>query len=200
MATLTNRQREIVELAIELIGNEGLSGLTMRRLSQVLGVSEPALYRHYENKTAILDAILSVLEAETYERLPLEADATPQAIVEHFARLFDLFTERPALATVVFLDEFSAADPRITERVRGLLARNREHLSGALAEIEKRRDRASGRRSGGISGEEARARATLLLGGVRLLVYEWRLDGCSWDLSRRGRLLVRALFFEEEEI
>ena len=35
--------------------------------------------------------------------------------------------------------------------------------------------------------------ATLLLGGVRLVVREWRLDGCRWSLAERGRRLVAAL-------
>lgn len=199
MRPLTSRQRDIVNRAIEVIGDEGLQALTMRRLSESLGVTEPALYRHFENKTAILDTILAVLESETYERIPLKADATLHAIAQHFARLFELFTERPALATVVFLDEFASADPQITDRVRDLLVRNRERLTVALATISGRAP-ATAHREGRTSDEEARARATLLLGGVRLLVREWRLDGYAWNLPERGTVLVRALFCDEEEV
>lgn len=199
MKALTDRQRDIVERAVEVIGDEGLHGLTMRRLSESLGVTEPALYRHFENKSAILDAILATLEAETYERMPLPSDATPQSIVEHFTRLFELFDERPALATVVFLDEFASADPRITERVRDLLGRNRDRLATAFAGIAGRSGDRESRQGKNTTDERDRARATLLLGGVRLLVREWRLDGCSWNLPERGALLVRALFENQEE-
>ena len=200
MKALTERQRDIVERAIDVIGDEGLAALTLRRLSDALGVTEPALYRHFEKKSAILDAILSVLEAETYDRLPLESDATPQAVAAHFDRLFEMFAERPALATAVFLDEFASSDPQVAVRVRELLARNRERLARAFEAIGKQRHGQSARRTRKRSADLAEARATLLLGGVRLLVREWRLDGCSWDLPGRGRQLVRALLCIEEEL
>ena len=192
---LTDRQRQIVDHAIEMIGEGGLSGLTMRRLSERLGVTEPALYRHFENKTAILAAMLAVLEAETYERLPLDESASPDALVTHFERLFALLTERPALATVVFLDEFAATDPELQAMVRELLAKNKERLATAFT-VMSARARAEAVARGGTATEAAPdpdSLATLLLGGVRLVVREWRLDGCRWDLAERGRRLVAAL-------
>ena len=186
MRDLTERQRQIVDHAIEMIGEGGLAALTMRRLSERLGVTEPALYRHFENKTAILAAILGVLEAETYERLPLEENVTPAALQEHFDRLFALLTERPALATVVFIDEFAEADPQLQAMVGELLAKNRERLATALAATQVSGTPAS-------TPPDTDSLATLLLGGVRLVVREWRLDGCRWDLAERGRRLVAAL-------
>ncbi|MFW6247831.1 MAG: TetR family transcriptional regulator [bacterium] len=73
MRELTDRQHQIVDHAIEMIGEGGLSGLTMRRLSERLGVTEPALYRHFENKTAML--------AATDPELPMRA-GTPQGSAE----------------------------------------------------------------------------------------------------------------------
>ena len=183
MRELTDRQRQIVDHAIEMIGDGGLSGLTMRRLSERLGVTEPALYRHFENKTAILAAMLTVLEAETYERLPFDQTASPDTLVTHFDRLFTLLTERPALATVVFLDEFAATDAELQAMVRDLLAKNRERLATAFAAMHVL----------SAGAPDLDSLATLLLGGVRLVVREWRLDGCRWDLAERGRRLVAAL-------
>ncbi len=191
MRELTERQRQIIDHAIEMIGESGLAGLTMRRLSERLGVTEPSLYRHFENKTAIVAAMLRVLEAETYERLPLDGAATPDALSAHFDRLFALLSERPALATVVFLDEFAAAAPEIQEMVRELLTKNRDRLATALAAT--RRSGTSERTANAGTLPDTDSLATLLLGGVRLVVREWRLDGCRWDLGERGRRLVAAV-------
>lgn len=201
MPGMTDRQRQIVDHAIDMIGEGGLSGLTMRRLSERLGVTEPALYRHFENKTAILAAMLTVLEAETYERLPLDQTASPDALVAHFDRLFALLTERPALATVVFLDEFATTDPELAAMVRDLLAKNRERLAGAFAALQTHPQHRQHPQGDAVASEGGAADtspdpdslATLLLGGVRLVVREWRLDGCRWDLAERGRRLVSAL-------
>ena len=186
---LTDRQRQIVDHAIEMIGEGGLASLTMRRLSDRLGVTEPALYRHFENKTAILAAMILVLEAETYERLPFGKPVAPEALVTHFNHLFNLLSERPALATIVFLDEFASADPELQAMVRSLLSKNRERIANAFASMAPREN--DGTPPGTVP--DADSLATLLLGGIRLVVREWRLDGCSWNLGERGGRLVAAL-------
>jgi AcrR family transcriptional regulator len=59
--------REVAEAALKLIVAEGEAALTMRRLGEVLGVQAMALYNHFPNKEAILDAVTGLALA----RLPL---------------------------------------------------------------------------------------------------------------------------------
>ena len=47
----------LLEAATNMIAEEGLEKLTMRGLSQRVGVSRTALYRHFDDKTALLAAI-----------------------------------------------------------------------------------------------------------------------------------------------
>jgi AcrR family transcriptional regulator len=49
--------REVAEAAFDLIVAEGEDALTMRRLGEVLGVKAMALYNHFQDKEAILDAV-----------------------------------------------------------------------------------------------------------------------------------------------
>ena len=53
----TERQQEIINVALKLINEKGIQGLTMKNLSKEIGISEPAIYRHFENKIEILLAI-----------------------------------------------------------------------------------------------------------------------------------------------
>ena len=50
---------EVAEAALQLIVSEGEGALTMRRLGEVLGVKAMALYNHFPDKEAILDAVAS---------------------------------------------------------------------------------------------------------------------------------------------
>jgi TetR/AcrR family transcriptional regulator, tetracycline repressor protein len=54
---------KVVQVALELLDDEGLEGVTLRRLATRLGVQSPALYWHFKNKQDLLDdmaqAILS---------------------------------------------------------------------------------------------------------------------------------------------
>jgi len=52
---------EIVDAALQLLDDEGLGALTMRRLGGELGVEGMALYRHFPNKDALVDAVAAHL-------------------------------------------------------------------------------------------------------------------------------------------
>lgn len=47
----------IAEAALKMIDRRGLEALSMRRLGNVLGVEAMALYHHFPNRAALLDAI-----------------------------------------------------------------------------------------------------------------------------------------------
>lgn len=56
-------RRGIQEVALRLIDEDGLEALTMRKLGGALGVDPMALYRHFENKEALLDGVTELLWA-----------------------------------------------------------------------------------------------------------------------------------------
>ncbi len=61
---MTKLQREaIVRAALELVNEVGMDGLTTRRLAERLGVEQPALYWHFKNKRALLDAVAQAMLA-----------------------------------------------------------------------------------------------------------------------------------------
>ena len=55
----TERQIEIIEAALELITEKGIQGMTIKNLSKKIGITEPAIYRHFVSKTEILLSILN---------------------------------------------------------------------------------------------------------------------------------------------
>jgi AcrR family transcriptional regulator len=63
----TERQQEIIDVALDLISQKGIQGLTMKNLSKEIGISEPAIYRHFENKIEILLAVLDLFRDSTRE-------------------------------------------------------------------------------------------------------------------------------------
>jgi AcrR family transcriptional regulator len=52
------RQQEIVDAAVHLIGDYGVRGATVSRIAASVGISRGALYRHFPNREAILEAAL----------------------------------------------------------------------------------------------------------------------------------------------
>lgn len=52
------RKGEILDAALEVFGEYGYDGGSMRQIASRIGVTEPALYRHYAGKEAIFIALM----------------------------------------------------------------------------------------------------------------------------------------------
>jgi TetR/AcrR family tetracycline transcriptional repressor len=64
------RRADVVAAALDLLDEEGLDGLTMRRLGASLNVQGGALYRHFPSKEALLDAMAEQLMSGVSGPLP----------------------------------------------------------------------------------------------------------------------------------
>jgi len=56
---IEGRRGEILDAALAVFGEKGYEAGTMREIAARVGVSEPAIYRHYESKEAILADIVA---------------------------------------------------------------------------------------------------------------------------------------------
>jgi AcrR family transcriptional regulator len=56
---IDGRRGEILDAALAVFGEKGYKSGTMREIAARVGVSEPAIYRHYESKEAILTDIVA---------------------------------------------------------------------------------------------------------------------------------------------
>ena len=54
----TKRQIEIIDASKDLIGEKGVQNLTIKNLAKKMSFTEPALYRHFKDKTQILSGLL----------------------------------------------------------------------------------------------------------------------------------------------
>lgn len=54
-------QASILRTSLEIIDNDGLAGLTVRKLAEKLGVSAMAIYRHYKNKAEIEQGLVDLV-------------------------------------------------------------------------------------------------------------------------------------------
>ena len=57
-------RERILQVGLRLIDQQGLEAFTMRKLAQELGVDPMSLYRHFENKDALLDGVADMLWGE----------------------------------------------------------------------------------------------------------------------------------------
>jgi TetR/AcrR family transcriptional regulator, tetracycline repressor protein len=69
------QKNAIIRTALDLLNEVGVDNLTTRKLAERLGVQQPALYWHFKNKRALLDALSDAMLAENHTHsVPTEKD------------------------------------------------------------------------------------------------------------------------------
>ncbi len=188
MINLTRRQQEIVTAALKLISEGGIQDLTMKNLAKSLGVTEPALYRHFKNKHEILSRVLSFLGENMREifRRATELPLDPlERIRRVFQRHFEVFEKNPALAVILFSEGLFQLEGSLLEQVKGIMEYSRKRF---VAFIEE------GQSSGTIRADIPSCQlALILMGTLRLHVLRWKLNLFSFNLKEEGDLLWSSL-------
>ena len=91
-----NRKQEILEAALQLFSAYGFEATSISQIADAVGIRKASLYSHFENKQAILDALVQeILERydkkslftkenweEIYDKIPLTSDETIRIIQE----------------------------------------------------------------------------------------------------------------------
>ena len=92
--------QDVVETAAGIVEKEGLDALTMRRLSDELGVAVTSIYWHVGNREALLDALVDHVLTEMGTLKPI--GHTPRDRIASLARqLRTKMLERPHLIALV---------------------------------------------------------------------------------------------------
>lgn len=76
-APATGRPRQIVAAARALLEAEGPEALTMRRLADRVGVTAPSLYKHFPDKSSVVEALADEMLRETAGVLEAAEAAAP---------------------------------------------------------------------------------------------------------------------------
>jgi len=165
------RQTEIIEESLAIIAERGMEGLTYRNLSERLGISIPAFYRHFPSKTHILLGIIDYFR-ELSQEVFLSAEASGGDAVDRLGVFLighaRLFSERSGLVAVLFPEEIGGTSHEVRGRVLEAMTENRERLTALMANGV-----ATGLLRPDISSERL---AFFLMGSLRLSVTLWRLN------------------------
>ena len=138
----TERQKEIIEAALDLIYKKGIQGLTIKNLSEKIGITEPAIYRHFENKISILVSILDFFKNNTEQIFENELKNDDNAIdkIEHlFSRHFSTFSKMPSLVSVVFSEEIFVNEPVLVGKIAEIMDKNDKILTEIITNGQRKK-------------------------------------------------------------
>jgi len=177
---MLKRKEKILISALELLNEKGVFGVTTRNLAEKEGVSEPALYRQFKDKQAIIDQIL--IEFSSYDekientilemKMPLK-----EAIYYYLERYGELYQNYSELTTVLYsMDIYFYHEDN-----KAFFKANMERRIQFLEEILESGDVES------LFGKQVSKRglAEQIMGIVFFQTFMWRLEARGDDLIER---------------
>jgi len=173
------RRAVTVEAVVELAAEQNPSEITTAAIARRMGVTQGALFRHFPNKDAILQAVMEWVAERLLSRIDkaIQAAASPLAALESmFMTHVDFVVEHPGIPRMLFGELQRAQESTPKRMAQTLIRRYGERLGRVIEE---------GKALGEIdAGLDAQAAAILFIGTIQGLVMQSLLAG---DVRRMRR-------------
>lgn len=177
------RQKEIIEATLELLAENGTQNLTTARIADRVGISEAALYRHFNGK---LDIIGSTIEF-VGDRMKREVSTTPESesameeLKDVFLRHLEYIEEHPGNARLLFSDEIHFEDQKLRDLLREVVEDRKKYIQEILARGQDQGEVRSDMDPEGV--------ALMFIGLIQSKVLLWSLSGRDDSLKKQSKTL-----------
>lgn len=172
----THRQQEIIDVSLEIISTMGIQALTIKNLSKKIGISEPAIYRHFENKISILIAILDFFKTNgeiMFSKLSQSTESPMKKIENIFQGYFEIFQQKPSLISVISSEEIFRNEPILQKKIYDIMNKNIEVVNALVDE---------GQAKGEIKTEiESKYLTLIIIGSLRMLIKRWQMGDKTFN-------------------
>ena len=185
--SFTKRQNQIVEVAVKLIAEHGIQNLTIKNLSEEIGISEPALYRHFKNKFEILNALIDYFFLKTKPIMEeINSVENPILAIEKFIKgHLEIFYQNKNLARIIFSESNFQNEEKLLEK----LATSMESSSVFLQNIIK-----NGQTQKVIRNDiSSLTLFRIIVGALRFTVTQWNISQMHFDLKEHGTQLCNEI-------
>lgn len=134
----TTKRIEIADAALRIIGERGITALTMASLATELGLSPGAPFRHFTSRDEILEEV-------AHRVVDVIGAAFPDPALPPLERLSRLFLARTEVlgrnagcGRLIFSDQFAKALPeKAADTIRSLVRQTRAYLVSILKEASE---------------------------------------------------------------
>ena len=181
-----SKREKIIDVAIRIIDQKGFSALSMKKVGELVGITEPAVYRYFKSKenliNAIFEKIISIHQfiIEKYKKGENELSKIEDILLSQLK----YYEQNREITSVIFsLDAFSFS-PTIKKNITRIM-KERERLMISL--IKKAQEK------GEIKNIDPSHIAKMVAGAIMLLVVSWRTEDYKFSLVEKGKILIKSI-------
>jgi AcrR family transcriptional regulator len=181
------RKTEIVSAMLCLADELGPDRLTTKAVADAIGLTQPAIFRHFPTKQALWAAVakeitdkMTIAWAEVMQNNTAPKERVTGLILAQLRQI----EARPAIPAILFSRELHVENDDLRKSVLALMTQLTTHLA---AEFMK------GQKTGIFRGDlAAKDGAFLLVSLIQGLAIRWSLTGKAFSLEAEGKRLLAA--------
>lgn len=177
------RKKEIVDTAIRLAAECGPDRLTTERLAKEIGISQPAIFRHFPAKTDIWEAVgdrICTLMGESGQLV--EATGPTDRLRKMVAAQLGFIESTPAVPAILFSRELHSENEKLRAFFADLMAQRQKKLAELFTNGIK-----SGEFNNDIDPDDS---AYLVLALIQGISMRWSLNNRNFDLVEAGSKIL----------
>jgi len=188
MKELTERQIDIIKATMQLMADEGAHNFSIRKVASRIGVTEPAIYRHFESKDDLMINLATYITRNWHELFgELKTQHLPFIEQTHviFREVMNYLNDNREFAKTLLSSNLFATDSGMTSVLLQLKADGMARFSEFLE---------SGRASGEVRAEIDTISVTnVFFGSVWWVLTSWISDDFGGNLADRWQQAWKTL-------
>lgn len=177
--TTAVRKKQIINATRKLIIKHGSEHITVREIARAVGISEGAIYRHFDSKKDILSLLADHIGDNLVGDIPRASTDghSPLEVLDDVLRNQLSAIERGGASFQVIAEIISLGDKKLNKKMSDIINK----YIGCLGVLLSR-----GIESGEVRQDtNVEAAATLLFGMIHALVNLWTLNNHSFELEEK---------------
>ena len=177
---MLKRKDKILISAMQLLGEEGITGITMKNIASKQNISEPALYKQYKNKNEIIFQMVKEYEVydkqiqETVTQSSLRGKEAVMFYIERYAELYENYYQLTTITLSMDLYFYNLETKHIKNQIRctrSVYLKNLIEEYLVADEVGNKLD--------------ADTISTCIEGIILKEIYDWRYEGRTYSLKEK---------------
>jgi AcrR family transcriptional regulator len=174
------RQKQIIAAAQKVILRYGSEHVTIKRIAKEVGISEPAIYRHFRSKRDILSLMIDNIENTLITGIKIKSTGksfTFETLEGVFQHHISRIIQRKGVSFQVIAEIISLGDKKLNRKVFALI----DNYTARIKDVLEK-----GMKAGILKQDiDLEGAADLYFGMIQGLVNTWALSQYSYDLKKK---------------
>ena len=178
MKRFPGRKDNIILAAIEIISEDGIHGLSTKKIAARQGISESLLYKHFNSINDVLVAV--VKSFSRYDMMSINTvrkrDITyKEKIIAYIGPIVELYQNYPPLASIMLNYETLLNYRHTRQLIKGIINTRKGFVKSVIEKAQ-----AEGEMNNNLTSQEL---ADIINGVISDMVLRWKISGYVFNLK-----------------